>query len=273
MSDWVGADLSGGALRLWCFDALGRLQTEAETAPPATDDAAALTRHVAQAVKTLAPKAELAVVAGWPGPARRVPCSPLEEAPRVAEVQDLRLLALPRLMQETPPDMIAGDLLHIAGYLAQEPEFDGILCLTGPQSRWIHISAREVVSFQSFLSGELRDLLGGADDGGSDDSFEAAVAATLSRPERLASALHQARLGMNSGEAGAAAELSGALIGAELAASRPYWLGQRVVIVGKDSLSARYASALRAQGAMVETVSGEGLQTAGFIAAKALLSA
>jgi 2-dehydro-3-deoxygalactonokinase len=34
----------------------------------------------------------------------------------------------------------------------------------------------------------------------------------------------------------------------ELAAARPYWLGQNVVLIGDSALSSRYAAALLAQG-------------------------
>ncbi|HBR42153.1 MAG TPA: 2-dehydro-3-deoxygalactonokinase, partial [Sulfitobacter pontiacus] len=40
----------------------------------------------------------------------------------------------------------------IAGYLQAAPEFDGVICCLDAQSTWAHISAREVVSFQSFLT-------------------------------------------------------------------------------------------------------------------------
>jgi 2-keto-3-deoxy-galactonokinase len=39
------------------------------------------------------------------------------------------------------------------------PGFDGILCLPGTHAKWVQISAEEVVSFQTFMTGELFDLL------------------------------------------------------------------------------------------------------------------
>jgi 2-dehydro-3-deoxygalactonokinase len=42
----------------------------------------------------------------------------------------------------------------------------------------------------------------------------------------------------------AAARLSGLLIGAELAAMRPYWLGQDVAVIGAGTLSKHYLAGL-----------------------------
>ena len=71
----------------------------------------------------------------------------------------------------------------------------------------------------------------------------------------------------------AAARLSGLLIGAELAAMRPYWLGKRVALVGADGLSKRYAKALSAQGVPTEQAGGEAMTIAGLIAARELSEA
>jgi 2-dehydro-3-deoxygalactonokinase len=65
----------------------------------------------------------------------------------------------------------------------------------------------------------------------------------------------------------ARARLSGLVIGAELAAARPYWLGQHVALIGEDSVCKPYADALSAQGLPVERTDTErmtleGLKTA-----------
>ena len=50
---------------------------------------------------------------------------------------------------------------------------------------------------------------------------------------------------------GRADAISGHLIGAELAAARPYWLGQSVVLIDGGASSAGHAGALEAQGVPV----------------------
>ena len=96
-----------------------------------------------------------------------------------------------------------GEETQIAGFIAAHPEWDGILCLPGTHSKWAHISAGEVVSFRTFLTGEmfaplsrqsvLRHSVGG--DGWDDAAFVTAVSDTLSRPEHLASSLFSLRAG------------------------------------------------------------------------------
>ena len=112
-----------------------------------------------------------------------------------------------------------------------------------------------MVSFASFMTGELFALLAGASvlrhgvgaDGWSDADFAEAVAETLSHPERLSGRLFGIRAeGLLAGLAPerARARLSGLLIGAELAAARPYWLGREVALIGAPALAAAYRDAL-----------------------------
>ena len=49
--------------------------------------------------------------------------------------------------------------VQIAGALAVQSGFDGVICLPGSHTKWAHISAGEVVSFQSFMTGEIFALL------------------------------------------------------------------------------------------------------------------
>jgi 2-keto-3-deoxy-galactonokinase len=75
--------------------------------------------------------------------------------------QDERLNVhiLPGMMQLAPADVMRGEETQIAGYLSLHSDFDGILCLPGTHTKWVHISAGEVVSFQTFMTGEIFALL------------------------------------------------------------------------------------------------------------------
>ena len=105
----------------------------------------------------------------------------------------------------------------------------------------MHVSAREIVSFQGAVTARLAAAFG-ADarllDAG-------ALGDTLTRPERLAVQLNSAD------QAGDSAAVIGHLIGAELAAMRPFWLGQQVLIIGG---ALPYADALAQQGVQAEAV-------------------
>jgi 2-dehydro-3-deoxygalactonokinase len=200
---------------------------------------------------------------GWvEAPYRTVPCTPLDAAALVAApTLDPRLTVhiAPGLKQTTPADVMRGEETQIAGALSLMPGYDGILCLPGTHSKWAQISAGEVVSFQTFMTGEMFALLSEASvlrhglqgDGWDDTAFDTAVSDALSRPERLGARLFSLRAeGLIAGltPAAARARLSGLLIGTELAAARPYWLGQRVTLVGAAKLSSAYARALKSQG-------------------------
>ena len=221
---------------------------------------------------------------GWvEAPYGTVPATPLSENLVSAPAKDLRLdvRVISGLRQTDPADVMRGEETQIAGFLHKTPEFDGILCLPGTHSKWVQVSAGEVVSFRTFMTGELFSLLSknsvlrltvGA--GWDDDAFLGAVADAISRPEALAQRLFTLRAeGLLQGLSGATAKarLSGLLIGAELAAARPYWLGQEVVLIGDDSLSGLYASALGAQGLRPGRTDATETTLAGLTAAAALI--
>ncbi len=200
---------------------------------------------------------------GWhEAPYRTVPCLPLDPSALVlAPTTDPRITMriVPGLRQNKPADVMRGEETQIAGALALSPGFDGVFCLPGTHSKWVHVSAGEIVSFQTFMTGELFALLSdhsvlrhGMVGGGWDDAaFDIGLADALSRPEKIAANLFSLRaegLLANLAAPQARARLSGLLIGVELAAAKPYWLGQQVAVIGADAISATYARALSAQG-------------------------
>jgi 2-dehydro-3-deoxygalactonokinase len=216
---------------------------------------------------------------GWcEAPYRAVPCTPLDAAAQAtAPTTDARITVriAPGLKQTTPADVMRGEETQIAGALRLMPGYDGILCLPGTHSKWAHISAGEVVSFQTFMTGEMFALLSEASvlrhgmqgaTGWDEAAFDAAVSDAISRPERLGARLFSLRAeGLIAGLSpqAARARLSGLLIGTELAAARPYWLGQRVTLIGADKLSAAYARALHLQGVEAERLSANDCTLAG----------
>ncbi len=220
---------------------------------------------------------------GWhEAPYRTVPCTPLDPGSLVAAPTHdarIRVRIVPGLKQAQPADVMRGEETQIAGALAILPGFDGVICLPGTHSKWAHVSAGEVVSFQTYLTGELFALLSEASvlrhgmqgDGWDEAAFDAGVSDALSRPERIGARLFGIRaegLIAGLGAAAARARLSGLLIGMELAAARPYWLGQAVVIVGSDRISMSYARALRMQGVEARLVKGSEAVLAGLGAAR-----
>lgn len=189
----------------------------------------------------------------------------------------LSIHILPGLKQDNPADVMRGEETQIAGLLAREPGFGGVVCLPGTHTKWAQISANEVVSFRTFMTGEMFALLSKQSvlrhtigRGWDDDAFADAIAEAISRPEATAARLFSLRAeSLLHGLApdAARARLSGTLIGAELAASRPYWLGQDIVIIGESHLSATYAAALELQGLAPRTIDATEATLAGLTAA------
>jgi 2-dehydro-3-deoxygalactonokinase len=221
---------------------------------------------------------------GWvEAPYSSVPCKPDQSVQAIATCKDKRLQVrvIPGLKQEKPADVMRGEETQISGFLSLNADWDGVICLPGTHSKWVHVSAGEVVSFQTFMTGEQFDLLAGSSvlrhsidmSGWDKAAFEDALSDSISRPERLAANLFnlRARDLLNAQPKDIAhARLSGLLIGAELAAARPFWLGQQVAIVGANELSQIYADALAAQGVPAIVADGARMTLAGLQAAHRL---
>jgi 2-dehydro-3-deoxygalactonokinase len=270
--DWIAVDWGTSNLRVW---AMG---------PDGVMDAAASDDGMGRLTRDQFEPALLALIAPWLGakvrpviacgmvgsrqgwfeaPYRSVPCTPLDRAGLVqVPVQDARIAVYvaPGLKQVKPADVMRGEETQIAGALALHPAFDGVMCLPGTHSKWAQISAGEVVSFQTFLTGEMFALLsensvlrhGMAGRGWDDAAFDRGLSDALSRPDRIGAQLFTLRaegLIADLTAAQARARLSGLLIGVELAAAKPYWLGQSITLIGADVLCKSYARALSAQGA------------------------
>lgn len=214
-----------------------------------------------------------------------VPCKAPSgsDAVRVS-VQDPRLAVwiLPGVKQVKPADVMRGEETQIAGFLAERPKFDGVLCLPGTHTKWVRISAEEIVSFQTFMTGEIFALL-------SEQSvlrhsvstevldapaFSEAVSDAMSRPQALAAKLFGLRaetLIADMGAEEARARLSGLLIGLELAGAKPYWLGMEVGIIGAPALSGLYQAALAAQGCPAQVYDASDLTLKGLKTAYAAI--
>jgi 2-dehydro-3-deoxygalactonokinase len=225
---WIGIEICGSAVTGWRFD--GTVVQEVATGPTEAAVIDRLGRHPA-------------LIVSESGQSQAVPAAALPDS--------LPLLAL---AQDRPRGWLdAAARLRIAGALARRQNWDGVICLPmGDVTHWCQISAGEVVSFQSALTPALALALGAAE-----RADPAALADTLSRPERLSLHLRSATLD------GAPAAVAGHLIGAELAAMRPYWLGQRVIVIAPGG---PYADALATQGVPVDRLDPAEAASAGLVA-------
>lgn len=218
---------------------------------------------------------------------RSVPCTPTDPAGlTLVPTHDPRLdvRIAPGLSQDKPADVMRGEETQLAGALALHPNFDGVFCLPGTHSKWVQVSAGEVVSFQTYMTGELFALLSTQSvlrhsltaEGWDDAAFDEGLSEALSRPDRIAARLFSLRAegllhGLTAPQA--RSRLSGLLIGIELAGAKPYWLGQEVKLIGAEALAASYARALGAQGLKTDRLDATACTLAGLSALYAKLNA
>lgn len=215
---------------------------------------------------------------GWTmAPYAITPCAPpgIDQSAR-PPIHDTRLdvRILPGVAQAKPADVMRGEETQIAGLLATDPDFDGVICLPGTHTKWVLIRAGQILGFATFMTGELFALLsersvlrhsvGGA--GWNEGAFAKAVSDVMANPELLTSGLFGLRaqgLLAPTPDGAAKARLSGLLIGAELAGARPYWQDRAVVILGEARLGQLYQLALAAQGASARLADVTDLTKAG----------
>ncbi len=274
-ADWIAVDWGTSALRLWAMRADGSVlaaresdQGMARLTPDGFEPAL-----LALAAPLLDPGRVTDVVIcgmagarqGWiEAPYAPVPCSPLSQLPVRAPARDGRIAVhvLAGLSQAEPPDVMRGEETQIAGFLAHEPQFDGVLCLPGTHTKWVILRGGCVREFHTVMTGEsfalysehsvLRHVM---EPGWDASAFAAAVGQGRDRPESVATALFAIRARAMLDPAGAAlpgvarARLSGLLLGLELAATRSIWQGRAVVVLGAPALCAHYIDALEASDA------------------------
>lgn len=170
-------------------------------------------------------------------------------------------------MEQTAPAAILSPSarLRSAGFLALNPDWDGVVLLVmDGRSHWVHLSAGEAVSMISFLTPMLAANLG-APLGDAVPDIKA-LTNSQSRPEALAAHLSSADL------TGDEAAIAGHLLGAELSASKPYWLGQNLALIADRRSASAYRAALAAQGLTVTETDADAMAQNGFIALHDCLS-
>lgn len=289
--DWIAVDWGTSHLRAWAMQGATAVHSAQSDRGMARVTKGGFQAALLDLVEEWLPAHPIDVIAcgmvgarqGWvEAPYAAVPTAPVPNVPIRVPGTDPRIRAfvVPGLKQNTPPDVMRGEETQIAGFLEAHPNWDGVICLPGTHTKWVQISANEVISFRTFMTGELFELLRAGSvlqhsigEGWDDTAFTEAVADTLSKPEQLASRLFGLRAadllhGQDSGTA--RARLSGLLIGAELAASRPYWLGQQIALIGAEALSCVYAKALKPQGVYAETADATATTLAGLTRARNL---
>ncbi len=292
--DWIAVDWGRSRLRAWAFDAAGspigsdpaKAELAAEDFEPELLGVIAPWLDPARVTPVLACGMVGAQTHGIEAPFRPVPCRPTGPAEAIRlPIRDPRIAVtrLPGVVQSNPPDVMQGEETVVAGFLSAHPDFDGTLCLPAKHTKWVQISAGEIVSFRTVMTGDLfaalsghtalRGVLGAGDDL---PAFLGAVADAMARPEALTARLFglQAEALLDGlAVPTASARALGLLIGSELAGAKGYWLGTRLAVIGSGRLADLYAEALAAQGVMPERAEADAMLLSGLTAARAAITA
>ena len=285
---WIAADWGTTNLRVWAMSASGDVLATAQSdqgmgklSPDAFEGALLdlVSDWLSQPTHVIA-CGMVGARQGWIEAAyQAVPAKPLGAAFTHVPTDHphLNVHIIPGMMQAQPADVMRGEETQIAGFLSRNKNWDGVICLPGTHTKWVHISADEVVSFQTVMTGDLFAAISGhtvlrhsVDAGWDDAGFAQGLDDAMSRPERLAARLFALRAEglLNDLEnATARARLSGLLIGAELAATKPYWLGQQVAVIGQGNLSRLYIDALATLSVPATQVQNDAVTLAGLTAA------
>ena len=175
---------------------------------------------------------------------------------------ELNITLVPGLVTENDgmPDVMRGEETQIFGALALSDERDGLFLLPGTHSKWAVVRDRRIVSFRTFMTGEVFGVLKDHTILGRLMSGSGADAEAFARGVREGAALQSAgallnrvfatrTYGLMEKLAGTALPdyLSGLLIGAEIAEATQQTKAA-VTIIASPALAQRYADALRLLG-------------------------
>jgi 2-dehydro-3-deoxygalactonokinase len=177
-------------------------------------------------------------------------------------------------------DVIRGEETQMIGLIDREPAFAGTVILPGTHSKWARIAGGAIEDFQTFMTGELFELLSeksflrhsvaaGAGDLSAVPDFSLAVRRTVAEGLPFLGALFSVRarqLLANVAREDNLAYLSGLIIGGEIAAARAMGslpAGAAVRIVAAPALARAYTAALTIAGLNAEPRDGSELVLAG----------
>ncbi len=220
---------------------------------------------------------------GWQEvPYTTTPCKPITTPAKIRTLdRRIEVHICGGIKQDSPADVMRGEETQVAGFVARNPGFDGILCLPGTHSKWVSVEGGSISGFQTFMTGELFALLAEQsvlrhsidvkawDEG----EFVKTVVSAIESPHGAGSSFFNIRAeGLLNGLSPAAghARLSGFLIGQEIAGAAHFWkTASKVGIIGDSKLASHYQAAFAAVGLSsdihpVEAMTLAGLQSARF---------
>ena len=159
------------------------------------------------------------------------------------------------ISQNDPPDVMRGEETQIAGFLSDNVQFKGSVCLPGTHSKWVQINQNNLEKFKTFMTGELFEIISKnsvlvhsvISDEFDKTEFLKSADKILKYPKLFGNSLFQLRADdlINSGSAVIyKSRLSGYLLGLELLGSLEFWENNDIVLIGNKNLVDLYGDVL-----------------------------
>ena len=196
---------------------------------------------------------------GWiEAPYQKTPCNlnNIEFISPTVKDNRFSLKIFSGISQRNIPDVMRGEETQIAGFLYDNPNFNGSICLPGTHSKWVKIENGNIINFKTFMTGELFEII-------SKNSILIhtvtskkilknelikAVNEIFTKPEIFGNVLFQLRADdlINSrGSEIYKSKLSGYLLGLELLGSIEFWEKKDIVLIGNADLVKMYEYVLQ----------------------------
>ena len=162
------------------------------------------------------------------------------------------------ISQNNKPDVMRGEETQIAGFLHDNPNFNGSICLPGTHSKWVQIENGHIINFKTFMTGELFEIISKnsvlvhsvTSNKILKNELISAVDEIFKKPEIFGNALFQLRADdlINSrGSEIYKSKLSGYLLGLELLGSLEFWEKKDIVLIGNADLIELYEYILQSK--------------------------
>ena len=166
-------------------------------------------------------------------------------------LDDANIHILSGVSQFNPSDVMRGEETQIAGFLLNNVDFNGSICLPGTHSKWVNMNSYNIQEFTTFLTGELYEIVKkysilnhSLNTTELDDEIvKSSAKLIIENPSFISNKLFEIRadnLLKNSNQTSNNSKLVGYLLGIELSGSKTYWENKDLVIIGSSNLNKYY---------------------------------
>ena len=160
------------------------------------------------------------------------------------------------IAQLEPADVMRGEETQIAGFLLDNENFNGSICLPGTHNKWVSLDRHEIKKFTTFLTGELYEITKKHSilkhslnsNELNDNIVKISAEQIINDPTLITNKLFEIRaenLINNSDDLTNNSKLAGYLLGIELSGSKSYWEGKDLIIIGSSNLNKYYQLILK----------------------------